>query len=79
MKKSCVFIGFGKQAQEYANVFQKLNIKISSILKFKVSENVTFVAGNERIAQVVKEFFPRNKIMVSLNPSNMEMLNTLLN
>ena len=31
MKKSCVFIGFGKQAQEYANVFQKLNIKISSI------------------------------------------------
>ena len=54
-------------------------IKISSILKFKVSENVTFVAGNERIAQVVKEFFPRNKIIVSLNPSNIEMLNTLLN
>ena len=31
MKQSCIFIGFGKQAQEYANVFNKLDIKISSI------------------------------------------------
>lgn len=31
MNHSCIFIGFGKQGQEYANVFKKLNIKISSI------------------------------------------------
>ena len=53
-------------------------IKISDILKFEVSENITFIAGNSRIAEVVKERFPRNKIMVSLNPSNKEMLNTIL-
>ena len=53
-------------------------IKISDILKFEVSENITFIAGNSRIAEVVKERFSRNKIMVSLNPSNKEMLNTIL-
>jgi len=53
-------------------------IKISDILKFEVSENITFIAGNIRIAEVVKKRFSRNKIMVSLNPSNKEMLNTIL-
>ena len=31
MSQKCIFIGFGKQAQEYAKVFKILNIKISSI------------------------------------------------
>ena len=53
-------------------------IKISDILKFEVSENITFISGNSRIAEVVKRRFSRNKIMVSLNPSNKEMLNTIL-
>ena len=53
-------------------------IKISDILKFEVSENITFITGNSRIAEVVKGRFSRNKIMVSLNPSNKEMLNTIL-
>jgi len=53
-------------------------MKISGILKFEISENVTFIAGNSRIAGVVRESFSRNKIIVSLNPSNKEMLNTLL-
>ena len=53
-------------------------IKISDILKFEISENITFIAGNSRIAEVVRERFSGNKIIVSLNPSNKEMLNTLL-
>ena len=53
-------------------------IKISDILKFEISENITFIAGNRRIAEIVKGRFSRNKIIVSLNPSNKEMLNTIL-
>ena len=53
-------------------------IKISDILRFEISENITFIAGNRRIAEIVKGRFSRNKIIVSLNPSNKEMLNTIL-
>jgi len=53
-------------------------IKISNILKLEISENITFIAGNIRIAAVVRERFLKNKIIVSLNPSNKEMLNILL-
>ena len=53
-------------------------IKISDILRFEISENITFIAGNRRIAEIVKGRFSRNKIIISLNPSNKEMLNTIL-
>ena len=46
MNHSCIFIGFGKQGQEYANVFKKLNIKISSI----------FVRNKKKYFRLQKKF-----------------------
>ena len=46
---------------------------------FDILKNIIFVSGNQRIATAVKKSFPTNKILVSLNPTNEEMLNTILN
>ena len=52
--------------------------KICDILNLKVLKNIIFVSGNQRIATAVKKSFPANKNLVSLNPTNKEMLNTIL-
>ena len=46
MKHSCIFIGFGNQAQEYANIFKNLNIRISSI----------YVRNKEKYHNLQKEY-----------------------
>jgi len=54
-------------------------IKACDILKLEILENIIFVSGNKRIKNKIKEFFPKNKILVSLNPTNEEMLKTIIN
>ena len=53
--------------------------KTCDILDFDILKNIIFVSGNQRIATAVKKSFPTNKILISLNPTNEEMLNTILN
>ena len=52
--------------------------KTCDILKLEVLGNIIFVSGNQRIASAIKKSFPTNKTLVSLNPTNEEMLNTIL-
>ncbi|MBT7543221.1 MAG: uroporphyrinogen-III synthase [Gammaproteobacteria bacterium] len=52
---------------------------ICNILKIKIEKHVIFVAGNQRIANECRNFFSFNKVLISLNPSNGEMLKTILN
>jgi len=60
------------------NILKNL-IEVCSILKLEILENIIFVSGNERIAGKIKKYFPKNKILVSLNPTNEEMIKTILN
>ena len=53
--------------------------KICDILNLEVLKNIIFVSGNQRIAAAVKKSFPANKNLISLNPTNEEMLNAILN
>ena len=53
--------------------------KIIDILKISIHKNIIFVAGNEKIANKIKENFVDNEILISLNPTNESMLNTILN
>ena len=52
--------------------------KTCDILNLKVFKKIIFVSGNQRIASAVKKSFPTNETLVSLNPTNEEMLNTIL-
>ena len=52
--------------------------KTCDILNLEVLKNIIFVSGNQRIATAVKKSFPANKNLVSLNPTNKEMLNTII-
>ena len=53
-------------------------LSIYKILKLDTIENLIFIAGNKRIANECKKNSPNNKVLISLNPSNEEMLKTIL-
>ena len=53
-------------------------LSIYNILKLDTIENLIFVAGNKRIASECKKNSPKNEVLISLNPSNEEMLKTIL-
>ena len=52
-------------------------VKACNILKLEILENIVFVSGNVRIKNKIKKIFPKNKILVSSNPTNEEMLKTI--
>ena len=52
--------------------------KIMNIMKKNITENMIFVCGNQRIANEVLKIYKNNKLIISKNPSNKEMLKTLL-
>ena len=54
-------------------------LKIIDILKISIHKNIIFVAGNEKIANKIKENFVDNEVSISLNPTNEAMLHTILN
>ena len=51
---------------------------ICQILKLEISKNMVFVAGNNRIAKEIVTKFFNYKILISKDPTNDEMLKTLL-
>lgn len=53
-------------------------IKIKNILEFTISRHIIFISGNERISKKIKEEFPHNNVLISINPTNKEMLKTIL-
>lgn len=53
-------------------------LETQRILKFKISIDIVFISGNERIGYKIREFFPKNKILISENPTNQAMLKTIL-
>lgn len=53
-------------------------IKIKNILEFTISKHIIFISGNERISKKIKEEFPHNNVLISINPTNKEMLKTIL-
>ena len=40
-------------------------LEAQKILKFKISIDIVFISGNERIGYKIREFFPKNKILIS--------------
>ncbi len=53
-------------------------ITIFNKFKLKISNNLIFIAGNKRIAVEIEKKFINNKVIVSLNPNDKEMLKTIL-
>jgi len=51
---------------------------ICHMLSLEISKNIVFVAGNDRIAKEIVTKFFSYKILISKDPTNDEMLNTLL-
>lgn len=71
MSQKCIFIGFGKQAQEYAKVFKILNIKISSI----------FVRNKKKYNKYKKEYLIdkiETDLSKCLNKNNYDFIMVML-
>ena len=51
--------------------------KIVDIQEVSDLKNIVFISGNEKIANKIKTDFPKNKVLVSLNPTNEAMLKTI--
>ncbi len=51
--------------------------KIVDIQEVSDLKNIVFISGNEKIANKIKADFPKNEILVSLNPTNEAMLKTI--
>lgn len=52
--------------------------KIMSTMKKNITEDIIFACGNQRIADEVIKIYKNNRLIISKNPSNKEMLKTLL-
>ena len=47
-------------------------------MKKNITEDIIFACGNQRIADEVIKNYKNNRLIISKNPSNKEMLKTLL-
>jgi len=52
--------------------------KIMNDIEQDITKNIIFTCGNERIAEEVIKIYKNNKVVISKNPSNKEMLKALL-
>ena len=53
-------------------------ITICDLSNLQISKHMIFVSGNQRIANEIKKIFPNHKILISKNPTNEDMLSTIL-
>ena len=53
-------------------------ITICNLSNLQISKHMIFVSGNQRIANEIKKIFPNHKILISKNPTNEDMLSTIL-
>ena len=72
-------IFFTVSSYTVVNIYSYLNIdsNLTKLQNIEAGCNY-FISGNERIGYKIREFFPKNKILISENPTNQAMLITIL-